>query len=97
MRIISRRTLREFWKEHADSEQPLRAWFAEAKKAEWEQPTDIIRSYGTARTIGNNRAVFKIKGNAYRLVVAIKYDNGLIFIRFVGTHAEYDEIDVLTV
>jgi mRNA interferase HigB len=97
MRVISRKALREFWEKHADAEQPLRAWFAEAKKADWEEPIDITNQYANARTIGNNRAIFNIKGNDYRLIVAIRYDRGLVFIRFVGTHAEYDEIDALTV
>lgn len=97
MRVIAVRTLREFWAEHAETEQPLRAWYKEAKKADWKEPIDITSQYGNARTIGDNRAIFKIKGNDYRLVVAIRYDKGLVFIRFVGTHAEYDEIDALTV
>jgi len=97
VRVIAVRTLREFWAEHAETEQPLRAWHKEAKKADWKEPIDITSQYGNARIIGNYRAIFKIKGNDYRLVVAIKYDKGLVFIRFVGTHADYDEIDALTV
>lgn len=97
MRVIAVRTLREFWAKHAQAEQPLRAWFKETKKAEWREPVDITGQYSNARTIGNDRAIFNIKGNDYRLVVAIRYDKGLVFIRFLGTHAEYDEIDALTV
>lgn len=97
MRVIAIRALREFWTEHAEAEQPLRAWYKEAKRAEWKQPRDIISQYGNARTIGKDRAIFNIKGNDYRLVIAIRYDKGLVYIRFIGTHAEYDKIDALTV
>jgi mRNA interferase HigB len=97
MRVIAVRTLREFWATHADADQPFRAWYREAKKADWKQPIDITSQYAIARTIGNDRAIFNIKGNDYRLVVAVRYDKGLVFIRFVGSHAEYDEIDALTV
>jgi mRNA interferase HigB len=97
MRIFSRSTLRAFWEKHADAEQPLLAWYAEAKKAGWREPADILSQYSNVRIIGNNRAVFNIKGNDYRLIVAIRYDRGMVFIRFVGTHAEYDRIDALTV
>jgi mRNA interferase HigB len=97
MRIFSRRTLRAFWESHRDAEQPLRAWFAEAKKADWKQPADILRDYSNSRVLGKNRAVFNIKGNDYRLVVTVRYDKGSVFVRFVGTHAEYDKIDALTV
>ena len=97
MRVIAVRALREFWATHADAEQPLRAWYREAKKADWRQPIDVTSQYANARIIGNDRAIFHLKGNDYRLVVAIRYDKGLVFIRFLGSHAEYDEIDALTV
>ncbi len=82
---------------HRDAEQPLRAWFAEAKKADWKQPADILCHYSNSRVLGKNRAVFNIKGNDYRMVVIVRYDKGSVFVRFVGTHAEYDKIDALTV
>jgi mRNA interferase HigB len=96
VRIIARRTLREFWEKpgHQDSEQPLRAWFAEASKADWATPADIKKQYRNASIVGNSRVVFNIGGNKCRLVVAIKYEARVVFIRFVGTHAEYDRIDV---
>jgi mRNA interferase HigB len=97
MRIISLRRLREFWNKHSNARQPLSAWFAEAKKADWKQTIDIISQYGNAKIIGRNRAIFDIKGNAYRLVVSIRYARGLVFVRFVGTHAEYDKIDALAI
>jgi mRNA interferase HigB len=96
MRILSRSTLRDFWERHGDAKRPLSAWFAEARKAMWREPADVLNQFGNARVIGNDRVVFNIKGNDYRLVVAIRYDKGLVFIRFVGTHAEYDKIDAGT-
>jgi mRNA interferase HigB len=97
MRILSKSTLRQFREHHRDAEHPLRAWLAEAKTDEWKEPRDIARRYANARVIGRNRAVFGIKGNAYRLVVSINYDKGLVYVRFVGTHSQYDRIDALTV
>jgi mRNA interferase HigB len=97
MRIFSRSMPRAFWERHADAEQPLLAWYAEAKKAEWKKLADILSEYRDVRIIGNNRAVFNIKGNDYRPVCAIRYDKGLVFVRFVGTHAQYDKMDALTV
>ena len=97
MRIIARRTLREYWQEHADAEQPLRAWYAEAKVAVWASPPDIKARYASASILANNRVVFNIGGNKYRLVVAIRYDLRIIYIRFIGTHAEYDKIDAATI
>jgi mRNA interferase HigB len=95
VRIIARRTLREFWERpgRQDSEQPLRAWFAEAAKADWATPADIKQRHRNASIVGNSRVVFNIGGNKYRLVVAIKYEARIAFIRFVGTHAAYDRID----
>lgn len=93
MRIISRRTLREFWQKHPDAQQPLQAWYYDAKKAEWKNPAQIKNLYRNASFVGKNRVVFNIKGNRYRLVGAVNYQIGIIFIRFIGTHAEYDKID----
>jgi len=97
VRVIARRTLREFWERHADSEQALRAWYAEAKSADWQGPADVKARFPSASFLAGNRVIFNIKGNQYRLVVAIRYDLGIVFIRFVGTHAEYDRIDAETV
>jgi mRNA interferase HigB len=95
VRVVARRTLREFWERgHRDAEQPLRAWFAEARRATWRTPADIKAAYGNASFVGNDRVVLNIGGNKYRLVVALKYSAQIAFIRFVGTHAAYDEIDV---
>ena len=96
MHVISRKALKEFWSRHPDSEQALRAWYSEAKRAAWETPADVKKLYGSASIIANNRVVFDIRGNRYRLVVAIRYVSKVVFIRFVGTHDEYDRIDATT-
>ena len=93
MRIIARSTLREFWEIHAEAEQALRAWIDDAAQAEWQSPADIKSIYANASILADNRVVFNIKGNKYRLIVHMRYDISIIFIRFVGTHAEYDKVD----
>ena len=95
MRIIAVKTLKEFWQKvgNGDSEQPLRAWFSEVKDADWNGPNDIKEQFHSASIIGNNRAVFNIKGNKYRLIVAIRYEFKIVYIRFIGTHKKYDSID----
>jgi mRNA interferase HigB len=99
MRVIAVRTLKEFWQKpgHGDSEQPLRAWYAEAKEAEWAGPNDIKKTYLSASIVGKNRVAFNIKGNKYRLIVAVKYEFKIVYIRFVGTHKEYDKVDARSV
>jgi mRNA interferase HigB len=97
MHVISKKKLKEFWGRHPDAEQSLRAWYADAKRANWTRPTDTASVIQSARPISNNRVVFKIGGNKYRLVAAIRYQSGVIFIRFIGTHSEYDKIDATTI
>lgn len=97
MRIIARRTLREFWERHRDAEEPLKSWFALVKVARWESPADVKAFYRTASFLSNNRVVFNIKGNRYRIVAAVDYRFGIVYIRFVGTHRDYDAIDALTI
>ena len=99
MRIIKEKTLVDFWKhpDHHDAEQPLKAWYAEAKHADWKTPAEIKAHYRNASIVGDNRVVFNIAGNKYRLVVKFHYNTGIGYIRFVGTHGEYDQIDVETV
>ncbi|WP_044529443.1 type II toxin-antitoxin system HigB family toxin [Herbaspirillum sp. B65] len=97
MRIIALSTLRTFWTAHPAAETPLRAWHALASRVNWKTPADIKAAYRNASFIRNNRVVFNIKGNDYRLVVAVRYDKELISIRFVGTHRQYDAIDVETI
>lgn len=95
MRIISRSTLVAFWEkpEYADSEQTLKAWYEEARNATWKTPNAIKKKYRSASILKNNRVVFNICGNKYRLVVAIKYDFQIVYIRFIGTHKQYDQIN----
>ena len=97
MRVIAKRTLREYWKKHKDCEQQLKSWFREAEKADWTAPNDIKADYPSASILEDNRVVFNIKGNNYRLIVRINYDYGIVWIRFIGTHAEYDKIDATKV
>lgn len=97
MRIISKRPLHEFWQRHPDAEQALKAWHHDVKQADWQGPADIRRSYASASFLVNNRVVFNIRGNNYRLVVAINYDFRFVYIRFIGTHREYDTIDAETI
>ena len=93
MHVISRKKLSEFWGSHRDVEEYLKAWFAEAEQTIWHSPEDIKKHYPSADILKDNRVVFNIKGNHYRLVVKIQYHVGIVYIRFVGTHPEYDKID----
>ena len=93
MRVISKRMLREFWEVHPDCQEQLKAWYNEAERAAWQSPEDIKREYPSASILKSKRVVFNIRGNLYRLIVRINYDYGLIWIRFIGTHEEYDRID----
>lgn len=97
MRVIARRTLREFYAVHADAKSALEAWFHEVNAAKWAGPQDIKERYPSADILPGNRAVFNIKGNHYRIIVKIHYNTGIVFIRFVGVHAEYDKIDATTI
>ena len=93
MRIISKKTLREFWIKHSDSEHQLKAWYQEANTADWKNPKQIKKEYPSASFLADNRVVFNIKGNTYRLIVKINYEYRIVWVRFIGTHAEYDKID----
>lgn len=97
MRVIAVKTLRNFWALYPDAEQPLLAWFDEVSKANWTQPADIKAHYATASILKNRRVVFNIKGNNYRLIVAVAYKLGIVYIKFVGTHKQYDAVDSETV
>ncbi len=99
MRIIAFRTLREFFEKpgYSDSEVSLRAWYHDTKIAEWENSNELKKQYKNASIVGTGRVVFNIKGNDYRLVVAIDYEFQVIFIRFIGTHKQYDKIDAKTI
>ncbi|MGK7391969.1 MAG: type II toxin-antitoxin system HigB family toxin [Candidatus Cyclobacteriaceae bacterium M2_1C_046] len=93
MRVIAKRILREFWEKHNDCEEQLKSWYHEAENASWKSPNEIKIYYPSASILGDNRVVFNIKGNNYRLIVRINYDYGIVWIRFIGTHAEYDKIN----
>lgn len=97
MRVIAIGTLRAFWEAHPAAEQALKAWYDEAKAARWTTPADIRARYGSASFVANNRVVFNMKGNDYRLIVAVAYRFEAVFIKFIGTHAEYDKVDATTV
>jgi mRNA interferase HigB len=93
MHIISKKTLVVFWEDHADAEGSLKAWYDHVKRLHWQAPADVQKDYGNDVILPDNRAVFNIKGNTYRLVVRFNYTAQSIYIRFVGMHAEYDRID----
>lgn len=93
MRVVAIKTLRDFWAVYPDSEQPLLAWYDEASKAMWTQPADIKANYANASILKSRRVVFNIKGNDYRLIVAIAYKVGLVYVKFIGTHKQYDAVD----
>jgi mRNA interferase HigB len=97
MRVIALKALRLFWEQHPDAQQALQAWYHDAKAATWKSPADIKSIYRNASFVGSNRVIFNIKGNQYRVVVAIRYEHGIVYIRFVGTHQEYDKIDAATI
>jgi mRNA interferase HigB len=93
LRVIAKKILRDFWIEHADCEHQLKAWFQETSKAEWKNLNEIKRKYPSASILNNNRVVFNIKGNNYRLIVRINFDYQMVWIRYIGTHADYDKIN----
>jgi len=97
MRIIAVSYLRSFWAMCPDAEQPLKSWVDEVKKANWSQPAEIKEQYRSASILKNRRVVFNIKGNDYRLVVSVAYQYQAVYVKFIGTHSEYDAIDVETV
>lgn len=97
MRVHSLKTLREFWEKHTDAEGALRGWFRTVEKESWNSFNEVKQTFGSADVIPGNRAVFNIKGNKYRLIVKINYDWKIVYIRFIGTHAEYDKVNAESV
>lgn len=97
MRVIAKKILRDFWEVHADCEQQLKSWFRETSKAEWANPNQIKSEYPSASILNNNRVVLNIKGNKYRLIVKINFEYEMVWIRFIGTHKEYDAINATTI
>ncbi len=96
-RIVAKRTIRNFWEKHNDSKVYLETWYQTVKNAEWLKPSDIKEFYASVSILKNSRVVFNIKGNDYRLVAKVNYERQWLFIRFIGTHAEYDKIDANTI
>lgn len=97
MRIISRKTLIVYWEKHPGTEQALKSWFDEASHAAWSSPNDLKKQFKNASIIGKKRVVFNIKGNNYRLIVDIEYNIGIVFIVWIGTHKEYDKLNVMDI
>lgn len=97
MRVIARKTLREFWEQHPDARQALQAWYHDVSHAHWDSPAAIKSAYRNASFVANNRVIFNIKGNSYRIVVAVQYSHAVVYIRFVGSHGDYDKVDAATV
>jgi mRNA interferase HigB len=93
VRVIAKRTLREFWRKHKDSEQQLKSWYREVDKGNWHHLNELKADYPNISILKNNRVCFDIKGNHYRLIARINFDYQMMWIRFIGTHAEYDKID----
>jgi len=93
LRIISKKTIRDFWQSHPDCEQQLKSWYQETSAAQWKGPNEIKRNYPSASFLQDNRVVFNIKGNRYRLIIRINYAYQIVWIRFIGSHAQYDRID----
>lgn len=96
MRVIARSTLQSFWRKHAEAEQPLKAWLDEAQAADWQNPAELRAKYRSVSILQGGRAVFNIAGNKSRLVVAISYKLQIAFVKFIGTHRQYDQIDAQT-
>ncbi len=93
MHMILRKMLSDYWQNASETEQPLKAWFAETQKAQWNTPAEIKEKYRSASFVKNNRVIFNICGNKYRLIVRINYNSKTVFIRFIGTHSEYEKIN----
>lgn len=96
-RILAKSTLKKFWEKYPDAEQPLKTWYETARNSNWQSPNEIKVTYSNASVVKNNRVVFNIKGNSYRLIVKFNYKRGWAFIRFIGTHKEYDNINADTI
>lgn len=96
-RIFSKVTLRDYWEKHPDCEQYLKTWYDTAMNADWKSPSDVKKTYSSAGILKGGRIVFNLKGNTYRLITKINFEKQWMFIRFIGTHAEYDKIDAETI
>jgi len=97
LRIIAKKILRDFWEIHPESEQQLKSWYQETAKSGWTKPSQVKKEYPSASFLADNRVVFNIKGNHYRLIVKINYNYQMVWIRFIGTHAASDKINAKTI
>ena len=93
MRILAKKILREFWDQYPSTEEQLKSWFQETSKCNWTNPNYVKDEFPNARLIPNNRVIFNIKGSQYRLIVRVNYKYQMVYVRFIGTHEEYDKID----
>jgi len=94
VRVVKRKTLVDFYSKHKETKNQLDVWYYEAKNSNWNNPVEVKEKYGTASIVGDNKVVFNIKGNKYRLVTKINYQMKIVYIKFIGTHKEYDKINV---
>ena len=97
MGAVALSTLRDFWRKHPSAQSPLQNWYAEASRATWKNPGDVKQAHRGASFVAGDRVVFNIRGNDYRLIVAMRYRSQIMYVRFIGTHREYDKVDAATV
>lgn len=97
MRVIARRALKEFWESHREARSALESWYKEVRAADWRSPSDVKRKFPSASILEGNRIVFNIKGNRFRLIVRVNYELQIMYIRFIGKHSEYDNIDATNI
>ncbi len=97
MQIVARKVLIQFWTRHPQAEMPLRNWYAIVSRAMWRSPADVKAEFRTADFVSDNRVIFNVAGNKYRLIVHVSYEYRRVLVKFIGTHAEYDRIDPRTV
>ena len=97
MNIYNRSSLISFYQKHPDCKETREKWYHDVLAKDWKKSGDVTKDFNTARTIKNNRAVFKINENDFRLITAINYQKGWVFIKFIGTHAAYDKVDATTI
>jgi mRNA interferase HigB len=96
-RVFSRGTLRQFWEKYPETEQHLKTWYETVMNADWKNPNDVKNTYANASILKNQRVVFNIKGNSYRLIAKFNFEKQWIFVKFIGTHLEYDKINANTI
>lgn len=97
MKVVNRQILIAFWEKHRQTERPLRAWLAEVQDAQWGASPEVVSNFSNARSIPGSRIIFNIKGGQYRLIVQINYSIGVVDVRFIGTHEDYERIDAETI